>query len=292
MVDFVDVINDDLSNIKQLVDRIRYYLEPANYDKFVTQAKAHKQELHNKVKFNLQKNIMNLIASHKNIFDYDLKPNTLYCLHMIETPERLHELKKQSTLPSFEIFPAIKYNPGWMGCALSYVNLMYNAKRCGLDNITIFEDDCHFPDNFETLYKTITEALKQINYDIFAGCISDLPPDFEIKNIYEHNDIKFVEVSYMTSNVFNIYNHTSFDKIMSWDITNKDVYKNTIDRFFNSKDLKFVTTYPFYFDCVNSKSTLWNKNLYEEYNAMFKKSSDLLLEKIKTFTKETIKISS
>ena len=39
---------------------------------------------------------------------------------------------------------------------------------------------------------------------------------------------------------------------------------NTIDRYFNYKNKKFITTYPFYFDCVSTNSTIWhNKELYD-----------------------------
>jgi hypothetical protein len=280
-IDFIDVINDDLSNIERLVDRIKYFLNDDNYNRFVENSKKQKQRLHNHCLLTISK-ICALDVDNFE-FNYDLKPETIYCLHLIETPERLHVFKKQDYVPNFEIYPAIKYNPGWMGCALSYVNLIFNAKRCHLNNITIFDDDCRFPKNFEELYKNIKEFLSTIDYDMFVGCIADITEGCEVRNIYEYNGITFVEVSYVTSTCFNIYNHTSYDKILEWDLKNKNAETNTIDRFFNSRKMKFITTYPFYFDCVNVKSTLWGKNLYDYYNDMFQKSTEILRQKMEKY---------
>jgi len=288
LVDFVDVINDDLSNIDNLINKIKYYLDSDNYNNKINEIKRNKMILHNKSKFNLYKNLYNIINTDKHMFDYDLIQDKIYCLHLIETPERINEFKKinQDKLinQNIEIFPAFKFNPGWKGCALSYVNLMYNAKRCNLDNITVCEDDCRFPNDFNEKYKIIKEFLNTIKWDIFVGVIADLSPDVKITNIYEYKNIKFIELSYITSTVFNIYNKSVYNIFLEWNIYNdNDKYKNTIDRYINNKNLIFITTYPFYFDCIDVNSTIWNKNLYNEYNRMFQKSLNILNEKINKF---------
>lgn len=285
IVDFVDVIDDDLHNINNLVDKIKYYMDDNNYNNKINKIKDNKIILHNKSKFNLYKNLFNIINLDNYFFDYDLEKDNIYCLHLLETPNRINEFKKINKDINIEIFPAFKYNPGWKGCGLSYVNLLYNAKRCNLDNITICEDDCKFPLDFNNKYNIIKEFLSKINWDIFVGVIADLPNDANILNIYEYKNIKFIQISNMTSAVFNIYNHTSYDTIIKWNLYDNNIL-NTIDRSFNNKNLIFIVTYPFYFSCLNVNSTLWNGDTYNNYNKMIKNSLDVLDHKIKNYKNE------
>jgi hypothetical protein len=295
LVDFVDVINDDLSNIDNLINKIKYYLDSDNYNNKINKIKEKKMILHDKSKFNLCKNIFNIIKLNNYFFDYELKKNIIYCLHLIETPERFNIFKKinQNKLykTNLEIFPAFKFNPGWKGCALSYVNLIYNAKRCNLDNITICEDDCRFPYDFNEKYKIIKEFLNTIKWDIFSGVIANLPEDVNILKIYEYKNIKFIEIDKIYSMVFNIYNKSAYDTIIKWNFNNNNTNINTIDKYFHYTNLKFITTYPFYFDCLDVNTTLWgNNNLYTYYNKMFQKSLDILESKIKNYKQNIVKI--
>jgi len=297
LVDFVDVINDDLSNIDNLINKITYYLDSDNYNNKINEIKKNKMILHDKSKFNLYKNIFSIIKLNNYFFDYELKKNIIYCLHLIETPERFNVFKNinQNKLykTNIEIFPAFKFNPGWKGCALSYVNLIYNAKRCNLDNITICEDDCRFPHDFNEKYKIIKDFLNIIKWDIFVGVIADLPPDVIISNIYEYKNIQFIEINKMHSMVFNIYNNTAYDTIIDWKKNTNDSNDSNdqIDQYIKKQNLKIITTYPFYFDCLNVNSTIWeNNNLYTHYNNMFQKSLYILKFKIKNYKKNIIKL--
>jgi hypothetical protein len=159
---------------------------------------------------------------------------------------------------------------------------MYNAKRCNLDNITVCEDDCRFPNDFNEKYKIIKDFLNTIKWDIFVGVIAELPLDVKITNIYEYKNIKFIELNKMHSTVFNIYNNSVYDKILDWNINNNSQL-NQVDQYIKKLNIKIITTYPFYFDCIDVNSTIWNKNLYNEYNRMFQKSLNILNEKINKF---------
>jgi hypothetical protein len=292
IVEFVDVINDDLSNINNIINKIKYYLNEDNYIKKINQIKYYKIILHDKSKFNLYKNLFNIMNFSNYLLEYDLQDNKIYCLHLIETPKRIREFKKINNFTNIEIFPAIKYNPSWKGCALSYLNLIYNAKRCNLDTITICEDDCRFPDNFNYIYKTTREFLSKINWDIFVGVIADLPEDVSIINIYMYKNIRFIEINKMHSMVFNIYNKSIYDLIINWKKNTNDSNDSNdqIDQYIKNNNVRVITTYPFYFDCINVDSTIWGGNLYTHYNNMFLKSLNILYDKINKFNKNTIYI--
>lgn len=294
LVIFIDEIKDDFSNINKLIEKIKFYLIPENYEKQINIMKKLKANLHNKCKFSISKNLLthrNILDFNKNKFEFELNKDQLYCLHLLETPYRIEEFKKQKYIPQFTIFPAVKYSPGWMGTSYSYTNIIWNAKRCGLKSITVFEDDCHFKSDFNEKYKIFKEFLDKIpKWDIFVGVIANLPPETNVINVYKYKDITFVELDRMLSMVFNIYNKSSYDSILKWDEKNTDVHTNTIDQFLKNKHLSIITTYPFEFECTNTDSTLWGTNLFNEYNKLFKLSLDSLKNKIENFSGKIIKI--
>lgn len=283
-VDFITMVDDNLSNISQLYEMIDKYLNDEKiYNDKIHYIYNHINKLHDISFFYIKKNLLPLIGNNSNL-EYDLEKNSIYCLSLIETPYRKTEFLKQEYIPNVKYFPAIKYNPGWKGCGLSYQTLILNAKRCGLEQITICEDDCRFPKDFPNIYNNIQQFLKKIEgkWDMFVGCIADLPKGTKIKKVYSFKNMTFVEVDQFYSMVFNIYNKSCYDTVLEWDYKISDSNTNTIDQFLKEKNLRIITTYPFYFDCLCVKSTLWEKNLYEKYNILFNKSLNGLKELITT----------
>ena len=279
-IKFIDIIDDNLSNINNLYDTIDNLLNN-NLDNNIINEK---KKLSDKMNYFIKKNLLSIKKQSIKTIDYDLYENIIYCLHLIETPFRFDTFNKQKYIPSIQIFPAIKYSPGWVGCGLSYVNLMYNAKRCNLPYITVCEDDCEFSEDFEDKYAIIIEYLSKLKkWDIFVGCIAGLPNDSNIVSTNVYKNITFVELNKMHSMVFNIYNKSSYDKIINWiNIMDWDKPDDnfTIDQYIKISKMKIITTYPFEFRCTNTRSTLWGVNLYDSYNKMFDDSLNLLNSKI------------
>jgi hypothetical protein len=245
--------------------------------------------LQNNSIFSVHKNLVSL-GLMKNEQIYDMQRDTIYCLHLVEAPFRMEEFKNQKYIPKIKIYPAVKAIPGWKGCALSYQNMIWNAKRCKLDNVTICEDDCEFKEDFEEKYKIIKSFLNQYKsgWDIFVGCIANLPESTKIKNVVKYEGITFVEINKMYSTVFNIYNKSSFNVICKWDRNYGNAVNNSIDVYLKTKKLKIITTYPFEFACVNVESTIWEGNMFDVYNKMFNSSLRALKNKIEKFNlKET-----
>ncbi len=289
-IDNIDNINNNIDNLCKVIDK--YLQNDFEYNKMINQIIINNNILQNKSEFNIQKLLLPLNLGTNYKMDYILIPDKIYCLHLVETPDRIKTFNKQKIRPDVEIFPAIKYNPGWVGCTLSYVNLIYNAKRCGLNKITIIEDDCRFNfetiDDFNILYNNINEALDKIkNWDIFVGCVASLPNDTIINNVYKYKNITFIEINKMHSTVFNIYNNSCYDTIINWDFNDKS-RTNQIDQYLKNKNLKIIITYPFYFDCLNVDSIIWGKNLYDHYNNMFQESLNNIKNKLDSWDKPII----
>ena len=286
---YVDEISDDMKNIDNLYEMIDYYLDDSNYNKKIEENKSRIDDLCNKSIFHLHKNLLSINRSNKNTMKYDLNSDKIYCLHLIETPYRMTEFKIQKNYnliePLIEIYPAVKANPGWKGCGLSYQNLIWNAKRCNLDTVTICEDDCYIKEDFIEKHTIIKEFLNQYEsgWDIFVGIIAELPPDTELLNVIEYKGITFVELNKMHSMVFNIYNKSCFDTIINWDANFNDLDNNIMDQYIKNKKLRIITTYPFEFACIDVNSTLWKLNMYEMYNKMFENSLEIIKNKIVKF---------
>lgn len=283
---YFDEINKNLSNMNQLYNIIDHYLQKENYENKLKEINVAKHLLQDRLKFIVKKNLSIVpnisLKTNINNLDYDLTPDTLYCLHLIETPQRMIDFNKQTFIPEYKIFPAVKNSPAWLACGLSYYNLIYNAKRCNLDTLTVFEDDCAFKPDFYKKYDIIKSFLKiHNNWDVFVGIIAILPEETIIGNIYNYKGMTFIEANTMLSMVFNIYNKSSYDTILNWDYTNLDVQTNTIDQYLKKQNMKIIIPYPFEFACINTDSTLWGKNLYNEYEELFQISLQKIEKKIK-----------
>lgn len=281
IVIFIDEIKA-YSKTDKLIENINYYLEDDNYNNYINRLEKQKDFLHNKSKYIIHKNLLGLKNINLDKFiPFDINSNEINCVHVFETPNRLEDFKKQNYQPKVNIYPAIKYNPGWVGCGLSHRNLVWNAKRLGLDRITICEDDCCYKQDFEEKYKIINEFLdKHGNWDLFNGCIGNLPKDTTFGKFYRYKGIIFLEINKMHHAVFNIHNKTGYDKILKWNENKLEPTKNQIDQYMRDQELKIITTYPYEFCCTNSTSAIWNRNFYEHYEETFKKSLEFIKSKI------------
>lgn len=275
--DFVVFFEKD--NMTQLYQRIDEYLNPTVYKMKTDYIKHNKYKIMDQCTYFLNRS---LITIQIKPIEYELK-DKIYCLTLPETPYRSDAFGQQK-LPPLEFYPGIKYSPGWKGCGLSYLTLIYNAKRCSLKQITICEDDCSFKNDFHEKYEVIQEFLTTIPWDIFVGVIADLPEDTILSNIYKYKGMTFLELNKMHSMVFNIYNYTSYDKILKCPL---DTNSNQIDQFIKKQNFKIIIPFPFEFSCLNVPSTLWDGNLFHEYNKMFENSNKLILKLIDLYPNRT-----
>jgi len=293
---FVEPIHDSLINIQQLYDEIGYRLDPEIYQNKIRNIESAIPVLQQRSVFHLHK-ILTATGLLPNSAPYDLSsPSTadIVCLHLLETPFRMTEFIKQPDMPHtrIQIYPAIKHETGWVGCAMSYQNIMLNAKRCNLPNITVCEDDCRFSRGFDKKYAIIKSFLELYSqWDIFVGCVAALPSDTMFKNIAVYEGMVFIEVNKMHSTVFNIYNSSSYDTICGWDSSNRDVY-NQIDQYIKKQNLRIIISYPFEFSCLSTRSTIWEHETVLAYQSMFVQSLELISKKLILYSSNVINTAS
>ena len=65
---------------------------------------------------------------------------------------------------------------GTRGCFQSHLDLLTEARATGLGSILIFEDDCNFHEDIETLLRPALTALHNVEWDIFHGSL--LPEEY------------------------------------------------------------------------------------------------------------------
>ena len=204
------------------------------------------------------------------------------CLGLPEYMDRQDEFSKDNTF-GFEMFTGLRHSKSWVGCGLSYKFILKKAQEQGFKNITICEDDVQFLPGWEARYQNVLSFLdRNPDWDLFAGLISDLHKDANIRNIIQEDGDIFVYMDKMVSMVFNIYNQRFYQILMNWNPNDRDVNTNTIDRYIEANAaLKVVTTHPF---LVGHKeelhSTIWEFG-NTSYTKMIQDSIKRLDKKIK-----------
>lgn len=90
----------------------------------------------------------------------------VYVINLDHRTDRLEEITKELEGLKFKRFPAIKTSPGMIGCGLSHLAVLKEARDLGLKEVLIFEDDFTFSESKEHFWKTVEEFLKNETYDV------------------------------------------------------------------------------------------------------------------------------
>lgn len=207
------------------------------------------------------------------------------CLSLPETPVRRASFLSRG-LAGFEIFDGLRHSQGWIGCGLSYKYIAMCAKLAGMRQVLICEDDVVLDRESEKALSQVDEYLASLNgeWDVFVSLVAHLHPDVEISKVDVFDGLTFVHLNKMTSMVLNIYNHSAYDLLVSWDELNEDPHSNTIDRYLESKaQLRVITAVPFLAGhSEDDSSTLWGFG-NEKYSELIALSQELLQKKVEAF---------
>lgn len=204
------------------------------------------------------------------------------CLSLKETPSRLENFTAQG-IAGFSVFPGLRHRLGFLGCALSYKFLIKLAKDSRLGRILISEDDAVFPQDFDERFKKISSFLEGEEFDIFSGLLAE-SENADILDFFPHEGERIVLTDRLMSMVFNVYSEHVYDNVLSFDESDRDPFKNTIDRFLCARPLKIFCALPFLVrHNERGGSTLWNKSSH--YEEMIEKSEKTLELKLTEFLK-------
>jgi len=274
----------DYRHVEELASTLRFYTDRVNYRKFVAARRPALASLKRHCLSRFKKALVSLQIFSPTSFYKRLHPDTIYFLSLDESWQTRRDvfLGQKHVPANIKRIPGIKVSPGWIGCGMSYKFAINSAKMSGLDQVTICEDDALFPSTFERDYRIIREYLSTLDkWDIFVGLIADFDNSTEIYNVENYKGLEFVTIDKFTSTVFNIYNASSFDHILSWDERNLNLLTNTVDRYLQSRNLTVVTTNPYFLKHMELGSTLWgNVTTYPEW---FARSAKVFSKKVEDF---------
>lgn len=174
-------------------------------------------------------------------------PTRQLALSLPETPRRRSAFL-QVRPSGVQCFDGIRYNPGWVGCALSYRYLARKALQAGWPQLEVMEDDVEFPADYPERRRLVDTYLvdQQGQWDVFAGLIALVHPDTRVLHVERRGNTKFVTIDRMISMVHNIYAPAALQVLAQWNPHNQDPHTNTIDRHVqNSGHLRVVVALPF-----------------------------------------------
>jgi glycosyl transferase family 25 len=134
-----------------------------------------------------------------------------YYINLESRTDRLNhienQLKKMGLFDKSCRFNAIKHEFGALGCSMSHLEVLKNAKENNYKTIIIFEDDFEFLITKDEFESKLNYIFANLNFDVFMLSAY-------VKNYIKHsNTIKRVKFA-LTSAGYIIKNHY-FDKIIS-----------------------------------------------------------------------------
>lgn len=103
----------------------------------------------------------------------------VFYINLDHRTDRRAEIEKELTDMDlkFERFPAIRTQYGIVGCGLSHLAVLKEAKARGYPNVLIFEDDFQFLVTKEQFHASLQKALKK-EYDVLMlGYNTDETPE-------------------------------------------------------------------------------------------------------------------
>ena len=98
----------------------------------------------------------------------------------------------------------------------------------------------------------------------------------KVLSLKEQDGETYVYLNRIVSTVFNMYSEKTLALMSAWDPFDRDVYKNTIDRYLEGNRLSILTTCPFLAGHKEDlDSTIWGKS-NTAYDAMIQSSNKKL----------------
>lgn len=213
------------------------------------------------------------------------------CLSMPESYKRHTTFRERH--PHVGVFHGLRFNIGWIGCALSYSYLAQQALLQGNDYLEVWEDDvvlnAQALERWQTAKTVFFELEKSaMPCDLLSGLLADVSDATQVLDFFEIEGASYVIIDRMISAVCNFYGKKPLTYMASWDCMNQDVHLNTMDRYLEKKDLRVLVPLPFVAGHnPEQDSTLWGCQ-NSQYDTMIAASEAKLYDKLQRFKLERI----
>lgn len=177
---------------------------------------------------------------------------------------------------------AVEKTPGWMGCALSHIKIIEQAKARKDPWVLVWEDDCiprlrngehTSPIVIKQLWNTTLEKLSQHmeQWDIVLGATSQVIGKATYDSALSTKLVKMYKITNGFTTHWTLYNASVYDRMIAWKIKSAlpiDVYMYSIARVHVTK--------PFLAEQTPGFSIIENK--HEDYSHLFNNAEKILKE--------------
>lgn len=204
------------------------------------------------------------------------------CLTLPETPARRRDFLTRNS--GFALWPGMKADPGWRGCALSYRHMMRALRDAETPEALIVEDDVVLPADFDHRLDLARGVMDARDADMFSGLIVDLHPDTHVHAIDQVEGVTFVTLDRAVMMICNLYRPRMIDWLADWDDTDTNAFTNAIDRRMQrATHLRVVTTLPFTAAYQRQATSTLRESDNDQFDALLRVSHERLTAKVAAF---------
>ncbi|MBX9577073.1 MAG: glycosyltransferase family 25 protein [Chthoniobacterales bacterium] len=170
----------------------------------------------------------------------------------LESQEKLFTAVQQAMLPyglECERFVVTPDEHKQIGCTMSHLDLITQAKEKAWPYLIVLEDDCDVREAMQTWPAVFEYLLKEKNrWDIFLGGAMYVHPKTLRLNFKSQQsiEVEIIECLHAVAAHFIIYNQTSYDRLLQWyDLPGPLEKRPNIDNLYDKFQLKTWVTSPF-----------------------------------------------
>jgi GR25 family glycosyltransferase involved in LPS biosynthesis len=269
----------DLKNMDETVAFLKYQLQDEVYLKNMEHFETEKRKLQEISAFYMHKSLVAANAKVSQYINYPIDSD-VYVLSLTEDNSRLKLFMQQSDIPIFELFPAVKYKNGFIGCGMSYVTIAHNCLKNNKENVMIIEDDAVLHNNFGKRLDLVKEFLVTVPWDVLNGYVCCIETIGDIIGYYTYKGETYLKLRKMVGTVCNLYNKRALQRICEYKLHDAKQKPNYhIDRFINFEDINIIVPYPYLVDIGVVNSTIMNSNdmvAYKWFKNEERKTSKLI----------------
>jgi len=248
---FVDVIDDNLSNLQLLKYKIQDLLN--NFDHY-NKFKSHIRKttignIYNNFSYNLKRNLVASNLLNTRMINIDLNINKILCLHtdILDNLERFNKFNYKFS-NKINYFNMIKYKNETQKKIMNYKILFENLLNSDLQYITVCNTACIIPNNFNDIYKSIVNYFVINCADMYIN-ITDKIDENDVSKLDLYDDIIFIHYKKYRESNFNIFSRNYAIKFL--DKYNEELDSIDFDKLQEEHNFTIISNNIKYFDLIN-----------------------------------------
>jgi len=209
-----------------------------------------------------------------------------YVINLDSRPDRWTSINRdwKGVFPLTRV-TAVTASPGWIGCGLSHVKAVEEAKTRGDPYVLVWEDDCsplnHTPTQVRDLWNEVLYklSLNKDQWDIVTGGTTNVEKGSTLNEGLSTRNVNVYDLPFGFTTHWILYNSSAYDKMIEW----KHVQAPQIDVYiYQQFRIKIVT--PFMAAQASGYSNIQGGIL--NYNDLFMKA-ERMFRRSSTFGSKT-----